>query len=52
MAILSVIVSNDRPIREAHHPCTWLLIKDKDIIEVRVTHDGDNRPVVLGKSAA
>ena len=52
MAILSVIVSNDRPIREAHHPCTWLLYKDKGIIEFDVTHDSDNRPLVLGKRAA
>jgi hypothetical protein len=52
MAILSVIVRNDRPIREEHHPYTWLLYKDTDIIEVRVTHDSDNRPVVLGKGAA
>ena len=52
MAILSVIVRNNRPIREAHHPCTWLLYKDKGIIEFDVTHDSDNRPLVLGKRAA
>ena len=52
MANLRIIVSNDRPIREGKYPRTWLLCKDKDTIEVHVTHDSLNRPFVLDKGAA
>ena len=44
MANLAIIVSNDRPIREDRHPRTWLLFRDKDTIEIHVTHDSHNRP--------
>jgi hypothetical protein len=52
MANLRLILSNDQPIREEKYPRTWLLYKDKDTIEVHVTHDSPNRPLVLDKSAA
>ena len=39
MANLTVICSNDRPIRQDGYPLTWLLHKDKDIIEIQVRHD-------------
>ena len=52
MANLSLIVSNDRPMREAKYPRTWLLYKDKDTIEVHVMHDSHNRPFVLDNSVA
>jgi hypothetical protein len=52
MANLRIIVSNDRPIREGKYPRTWLVCKDKDTIEVHVTHDSHNRPFVLDKGAA
>jgi hypothetical protein len=52
MANLRIIVSNDRPIREEKYPRTWLLYKDKDTIEVHVTHDSHNRPFVLDNGAA
>jgi hypothetical protein len=52
MANLRIIVHNDRPVREEKNPRTWLLYKDKDTIEVHVTHDSQNRPFVLDKGAA
>jgi hypothetical protein len=52
MANLRLILSDGRPIREDKCPRTWLLYKDKDTIEVHVTHDSRNRPFVLDKSAA
>ena len=52
MANLRIIVSNGRPIREETYPRIWLLYKDKDTIEVHVTHDSHNRPFVLDKGAA
>jgi len=51
MANLRFIVSNDQPIREEKYLRTWLLYKDKDTIEVHVTHDSLNRPSVLDKGA-
>ena len=52
MANLAIIVSNDRPIREERFPRTWLLYKDKDTIEIQVTHDSHNRPFVRDKNVA
>ena len=52
MANLAIIVSNDRPTREERYPRTWLLYKDKDTIELHVTHDSRNRPFVLDKNVA
>ena len=52
MASLAIIVSNDRPLREERYPRTWLLYKDKDTIEIHVTHDSHNRPFVLAKNVA
>ena len=51
-ANLRIIVSNDRPIREEKYPRTWRLYKDKNTIEVHVTHDSHNRPFVVDKGAA
>jgi hypothetical protein len=52
MANLAIIVSTDRPNREERYPRTWLLYKDKDTIEIQVTHDSHNRPFVLDKNVA
>ncbi len=52
MANLTLIVSNDRPIREERYPRTWLLYKDKGIVEIHVTHDCPNRRLVLDKAGA
>ena len=52
MANLAIIVSSDRPIREERYPRTWLLYKDKDTIEIQVTHDRHNRPFVRDKNVA
>lgn len=38
MANLTVISSNDQPIRQDEYPLTWLLYKGKDIIEIQVRH--------------
>lgn len=38
MAKLTVISRNDQPIRQEKYPLTWLLHKDKDVIEIHVTH--------------
>ena len=52
MANLAIIVSNDRPIREERYPRTWLLYRDKDTIEIQMTHDSHNRPFVRDKNVA
>ena len=52
MANLAIVVSNDQPIREETYPRTWLLYKDKDTIEIHVTHDRHKRPFVLDKGVA
>ena len=52
MTNLRAIVSNGTPIREENYPRTWFLYKDKDIIEIHVRHDRQNRPFVCGKGAA
>jgi hypothetical protein len=52
MANLRVIGSNDQPKREEKYPDTWLLYKDKDMIEIHVRHDNHHRPFVLDKGAA
>jgi len=52
MANLRLIVSNDQPEREEQYPATWLLYKDKGIIQLYVGYDNDNRPFVFAKGAA
>ncbi|HMK30724.1 MAG TPA: hypothetical protein VK473_13640 [Terriglobales bacterium] len=52
MAILRVIIANDHPEREDYYPSTWLLYKHKDIIQIHVGHDNDNRPFVFAKGVA
>ena len=52
MASLAIIANNDRPIREARYPRTWLLYKDKDTIEIHLAHDSHNRPFVRDKNVA
>ena len=52
MANLAIIVCNHRPICEETHPRTRLLHKDKDTIEIHVTHDRHNCPFVLDKGGA
>ena len=46
MANLTVISSNDQPIRHDEYPLTWLLHKDNDIIEIHVMH---NRHALIDK---
>jgi len=38
MANLNVIFTNDQPRRDKKYPRTWLLYKNKDIIEIRIKH--------------
>lgn len=49
MAKLTVISRNDQPIRQETHPLTWLLYKDKEIIEIHVTH---HRQTLIDKTHA
>jgi hypothetical protein len=52
MANLRLIASNTRPIREEKHPRTWLLHTDKKNVEVHISHDSLDRPVVVSKVVA
>jgi hypothetical protein len=38
MANLTLIFSNVQPCREEKYPTTWLLYKNKDIVEIHVKH--------------
>lgn len=52
MANLGIIASNDRPIREEKHQRIWLLYKNKETIELHISHDAQQRPFVLNKGVA